>query len=169
MGANGKLHILLDAVRDYITDPTKGLPEDVFLFVSELTPLANVDLLVRDEKGRVLLSWRNDPWWGKGWHVPGGIIRLRETFDDRIQKTAQSELGTNVVYKNEPIEIRQIINSELKTRSHHITFVYECKVPDDYQIKNGSLSEFDTGFLAWHENCPDNILKCHEFYRKYFQ
>ena len=159
----------LDEVRKHIDDPSRGLPEDVFLFLSEISPLPNVDLLVRDKEGRILLAWRNDPWWGAGWHVPGGIIRVKETFEERIQKTAKAELGTAVVSTKEPVEIHQIINRDLRTRGHHITIVFECSVPDDYQIDNGDLTEHDTGFLAWHDHFPERMLRCHLFYRKYFQ
>lgn len=167
-GQESNLNEDLNRIRAYIGNPSDGLPEEVFLFLSELTPLTNVDLLVKDEKGRILLAWRNDPWWGNGWHVPGGIIRVRETFDDRIQKTALAELRTNVQYSSHPLEIRQIINKEFQTRSHHITFVYDCKLPDGYELDNGALNRFDTGYLEWHDKFPEKMLKCHEFYRKYF-
>lgn len=167
--APDNLKRLLNEIKMYIDNPMQGLPEDVFLFLSEMTPLPNVDLLVRDKTGCILLAWRNDPWWGSGWHIPGGIIRLKETFEERIQKTAQKELGTTVLYEKEPIEIRQIINKEFKSRGHHITLVFECRVPDDYQIDNGNLTEHDTGFLRWHDHFPNQMLQCHEFYRKYFK
>lgn len=32
-----------------IGDPCQGLPEEVFLFVSRVTPMINVDLLIQDE------------------------------------------------------------------------------------------------------------------------
>ena len=159
----------LDELRDYIDDPTKGLPEEVFLFATEIVPMTNVDLLVRDDLGRVLLAWRNDPWWGSGWHVPGGIIRLKETFEERIQRTAEAELHSAVTFKEKPLETVPIIAKEFKQRGHHITFVYDCKVPDDYRVNNGNLREQDTGFLAWHDTFPTEMLRCHEFYRKYFK
>lgn len=163
------LEDLLDEVRKRIDDPNKGLPEDVFIFLSQISPLPNVDLLTRDGKGRILLAWRNDPWWGSGWHVPGGIIRLQETVEERINRTAESELGTLVEFDSKPVEVHQIINKNLKSRSHHITLVYECRVSDDYQIDNGSLGKHETGYLAWHDYYPYEMLKCHEFYRKYFK
>ena len=163
-----ELEQAISIIRDSVNDPEEGLPEEVFLMASGLVPLVNTDLLVRDNSGRILLAWRNDRWWGSGWHVPGGIIRLNETFEERIQQTAINELHTNVQYSESPLEIRPIIDKRFKERSHHITFVYECKVPDDYVIDNGILSINDTGFLAWHERYPDNMLKCHEFYSKYF-
>ena len=97
------------------------------------------------------------------------VLRLHETFLERIQKTAKAELHTNVVAADEPMEIRPIIAKEFRQRSHHITFVYACQVPSDYRIDNGTLEENDSGYLAWHEKCPNQLLKCHEFYRKYFE
>lgn len=75
----------LDLIEKQIKDPTVGLPEEVFLFISRITPMINVDLLIKDESGRTLLSWRDD-YTGKGWHVPGGIIRYKEKIDTRIKK-----------------------------------------------------------------------------------
>ena len=61
-------------------DPREGLPEDLFLLATSLIPLANVDLFVHDEK-KVLLSWRDDAFHGKGWHIPGGCIRIKEACE----------------------------------------------------------------------------------------
>lgn len=160
---------LISELNSYIVDPTQGLPEDVFLFASSITPLVNVDLLVRDYSGRVLLAWRNDKWYGSGWHVPGGIIRVKETFDERIQKCALSELHSNVMYKKEPLEMFTIIEENFSERCHFFSFVYDCKMPRDYVIDNTGLTEIDTGYLKWHDKFPENMVRCHEIYRKYFR
>ena len=39
---------------------TVGLLEELFLFVSRLSPLINVDLLNQDDGGRTLLTWQSD-------------------------------------------------------------------------------------------------------------
>ncbi len=164
-----ELSNLIARIRTYIEDPTQGLPEEIFLFATEITPMTNVDLLVRDENGRILLAWRNDQWYGNGWHVPGGIIRVKESFDERIQKCAQDELHTMVQYQKEPLEMFQIIEKEFHTRCHFYSFVFDCKVPDDYMIENGNLKKDDTGYLKWHERFPENMLRCHNIYKKYFR
>ena len=144
------------------------MPEEVFLFATEITPMVNVDLLIQDQEGRILLSWRDDIFYGQGWHVPGGILRLQETFEERIQKTAISEIGCEVISSSSPAEIVPIIVKSMKTRSHFITFVYKCRLPDGVEISNGTRKENEAGYLAWHKGCPDNILEVHNFYRKYF-
>ena len=47
-------------------NPTKGLPEDLFLFATTLILCANVDLFVTDNTNRLLLTWRDDEFYGKG-------------------------------------------------------------------------------------------------------
>ena len=50
-----------------IKDPKKGLGEEIFLFVSRITPLINVDLLIKNEKGQTLLTWRDDIYYWRHW------------------------------------------------------------------------------------------------------
>lgn len=54
------------------------LSEEVFLFISRVTPLVIVDLLIQDSVRRTLLTWRSDQFYGLGWHVPSGIIRYKK-------------------------------------------------------------------------------------------
>ena len=150
-----------------VTDPSQGLPDEVFFYISRMTPLVNVDLLIKDENGRTLLSWRNDQHCGKGWHVPGGIIRLKEKLEERILKVAETEIGTTVKFDVVPIAVNEIIDKELKLRSHFISILYNCFLSSKFIPKNIGLSDKDAGYLMWHDSCPDDILKYHEIYRKY--
>ena len=87
----------IDALENLVVDSRQGLPEDLFLFVTRLTPMINVDLLIRDGEGRTLLTWRDDGYdYSPGWHIPGGIIRYKECRGERVQAVAQKELGTSV-------------------------------------------------------------------------
>ncbi len=91
-------------LKQEVSNPSKGLPDDLFYYISSTTPIINVDLLLKDENGRTLLSWRDDPHSGKGWHIPGGIIRFKETIEERINEVAKIEIGTPVKpFKSEPI------------------------------------------------------------------
>ena len=163
-----QLNGILDEVRGYIDDPQVGLPEEVFLFATEITPMVNVDLLIRDESNRILLSWRDDPYHGKGWHVPGGILRVRESFDDRIHKTALNEIGCDVNYTKTPIDIVPIVSFDRKTRCHFISFIFECQLNDSFEIDNGQKKRNEIGFLEWFKRYPEDMIKEHEFYKKYF-
>lgn len=149
-----------------ILNPSSGLPEDVFLFISRITPMINVDLLTKDENGRTLLSWRDDQYVGKGWHLPGGIVRFKEKLETRILKVAEKELGTVVEFDPVPIAINQII-CEHNTRGHFISILYKCFLSSKYIPKNIGLTPKDVGYLKWHDSCPENMVKVHEIYRKY--
>ncbi|MDD5746082.1 MAG: NUDIX hydrolase, partial [Candidatus Omnitrophica bacterium] len=59
-------------LNEKVTNPSAGLPQELFYYISSITPMINVDLLVKDEKGRTLLAWRDDRYSGRGWHIPGG-------------------------------------------------------------------------------------------------
>ena len=57
------------------------------------------------EKKNTLLAWRDDHLNGKGWHIPGGIIRFKESIKKRINEVAKNEIGTLVdFYHTEPFE-----------------------------------------------------------------
>ena len=78
---------LSKAIEENHVKPTEGLPIKLFEFCTTLLPFINVDLLVVNTNNQILLSWRNDKHYGAGWQIPGGIIRMMETLEDRIQKT----------------------------------------------------------------------------------
>ena len=79
-----------EAIREILEGikPEEGLGEDLFLLVSSLVPIVNVDLLVYNDKGQFLLTWRDDPHCGCGWHIPGGCVRFKETCEERIRKVS---------------------------------------------------------------------------------
>ncbi|HNW44013.1 MAG TPA: NUDIX domain-containing protein [Elusimicrobiales bacterium] len=150
-----------------VPDPSLGLPDDVFYYVSRVTPMVNVDLLVKDEKGRTLLAWRNDQYAGQGWHLPGGIVRFRETLETRILKVAETEIGAAVTFEPQPLAINQIINPALDIRGHFISVLYKCSLSGAFEPRNEGVARTDAGYLKWHETCPDDLLKLQDIYRKF--
>ena len=163
------LHLAIQTLEKTIENPRIGLPEDIFFFISRLTAMVNVDLLVRDKHKGILLSWRDTVFSGAGWHVPGGIIRFKESLEERIKQVALSELGTQVEYNPVPIAINQIEKSH-KTRGHFISFLFNCYVSDDFIPDNSSRKPTDSGYLQWHQNCPDNLIKVHDrLYREFIE
>jgi colanic acid biosynthesis protein WcaH len=145
--------------------PAQGLPEELFLFASGITPLVNVDLLVQDGQGRTLLAWRSDHYSGTGWHVPGGIVRFKERLETRVQKVAECELGSRVTFDPKPVAINQLIHPSRNARGHFLSLLYFCCLPDGFEIANPDRTPSDPGYLQWHEVCPPNLVYCHEIYR----
>jgi ADP-ribose pyrophosphatase YjhB (NUDIX family) len=150
-----------------VPDPSLGLPDSVFYYISRTTPLVNVDLLIKDESGCTLLSWRNDPLAGIGWHLPGGIVRFKETLETRVEKVAEIEIGKIVRFEPTPIAVHQLIHQEREIRGHFISLLYKCFLSSTFKPENERLSSEDAGFLMWHDHCPENLLPIHEIYRKY--
>ena len=161
---------LLEAIAvmvEHVPDPSQGLPDELFYYISRMTPLVNVDLLTKDEKGRTLLAWRDDQYAGKGWHIPGGIVRHRETLAARVNKVAESELGTAVSFDPTPIALNELINPTRPTRGHFISILYRCFLPSSFTPRNEGLSVHDPGYLEWHTHSPTNLIRAHEIYRRY--
>ena len=160
---------LQDVMAEEEVNPTEGLPLDLFEFSTTLLPFVNVDLLILNEKNQILLSWRDDAHYGKGWQIPGGIIRMMETIEERIQKTAIREIGCKVDYDPNPIAVHENIMREQRAglenqleRAHNIALLYRCHVPDGYVIDNRELKDTDEGFLRWFDKFPENLLECHK-------
>lgn len=156
----------LKTLDGHSSNPQRGLPEDIFLFISRKTPMINVDLLIKDENGRILLAWRKDKYCGAGWHVPGGIIRYKEKIEKRIKEVARLEIGAPVKFDKNPIAVRQFILNQ-KERAHFISLLYHCFLVSDFKPQNKGLKPGDAGYLKWHDKPPANLIKVHETYRKY--
>ena len=153
--------------------PEEGLGRDLFLKISSLVPIINVDLLVYNDQGQFLLTWRNDPHCGQGWHVPGGCIRFKETCEDRIQKVAQKELGiTDIQFDKDPIKVFEIFSHEHRDiknqneRAHFITLVYKCYAPANFCIVSQSMKTGEVGYMQWFDHLPDNLLSIQSCYRE---
>ena len=154
------LNIIIDELDDKLDDPSKGLPEDIFLFFSRNTPIVNVDLLILNNKGEKLLTWRGGDYYSPGWHIPGGIVRYKESLYDRVVQVAKTELGADVDFKLEPIMINEVIRAQdRKNRGHFISFLFSCTLISDPIRKKGY------GEHAWFKMCPGNIIPVHLMYK----
>jgi ADP-ribose pyrophosphatase YjhB (NUDIX family) len=153
-------------LRSALTDPGKGLPEEVFLLISELIPMVNVDLLIKDAGGRTLLTWRDDPYYEPGWHVPGGVVRFKEKLEDRVRAVARDELGAGVTFDRSPAAINEVIRPPQRTRAHFISLLFRCALtsaPDDTLRHVSGRPKRDQ--WKWHTVCPQNIISVQEMYR----
>jgi ADP-ribose pyrophosphatase YjhB (NUDIX family) len=160
-----KIIYLLESL---IKNPSEGLPEDIFLFISRITPMINVDLLIKNKYNHTLLTWRNDSYYSSGWHIPGGIFRYMETISGRIRAVAVSELGAKIRFKKDPLAINEGIDPSKKNRGHFISLLYECRLISSLD-KNIRYEKGipKPGEWAWHDKCPKDIIPVHEIYRKF--
>ena len=67
-----------------------------FLHIVDATPLVSIDLILRNERGEILLGRRaNRPAQGM-WFVPGGRIRKNERVLEALPRISQRELGVTI-------------------------------------------------------------------------
>ena len=72
------------------------LNDTEFLRIIAATPLVSIDLILRNERGEVLLGQRlNKPAQGC-WFVPGGRIWKNERVADALRRISQRELGITI-------------------------------------------------------------------------
>jgi ADP-ribose pyrophosphatase YjhB (NUDIX family) len=147
---------------------TRGLPEEVFLFVSSLTPMLNVDLLIRDADGRTLLTWRHDAFYGPGWHIPGGIIRFKELAANRIAAVAASELGAEVSFRPDPLCICELFNNTRDVRGHFVSQLFDCTLLSELDpARRFDANAPCNGAWLWHDSAPDNLIPAQERFRPF--
>ncbi|MBU4046435.1 MAG: NUDIX domain-containing protein [Gammaproteobacteria bacterium] len=165
-----ELKELITALEARIADPKQGLSEAVFDLVTRLTPMVNVDLLLKDSENRTLLTWREDRFYGLVWHIPGGIIRFKETAAQRINKVAETELGTTVEFNETPLTITEMMNQGRDTRGHFISLLYECRLigPLAPHLAHESGTPRH-GAWAWHDTCPQDLIAPQRVFRKYIE
>lgn len=171
MGENHSAETIKERLKDVKSED--GLGQELFLLVSSLTPIVNVDLLVYNGKGQFLLTWRNDSHCGQGWHVPGGCIRFKETFGERIKSVALAELGiSDIAYDKEPLKVSEIIENghrdicDQNERAHFVTLVFKCYAPTGFCIDNQKVAKGEVGYMKWFDHLPDNLLSIQSFYRE---
>jgi colanic acid biosynthesis protein WcaH len=157
------------ALDAWVGEPVDGLPLEFFLFLSRFTPIVNVDLLIQDDRRRTLLTWRQDETYGAGWHVPGGIIRYKETAEDRIRATARRELGAEVAFDPQPIAVEPAIDPDRRERGHFISLVYRCRLlgPPNPALRYVQ-GEPRRDQWAWHTGCPPDLIAAQAHYRRFF-
>lgn len=150
-----------------VGDATRGLPEPVFSLVGRLTPVVNVDLLIKNDRGETLLTWRHDALY-LGWHVPGGVVRFKERMSQRVAEVARLELGATVSMKAEPCAINEIITLERDARGHFVSFLFECTLTSalDETLRHRGGAP-NNGEWAWHAAYPAQMIDPHHVYRRF--
>lgn len=155
----------LESILALLESPRNGLPLNVFHFVSQLTPLINVDLLVRNAAGETLLTWRHDEFYGPGWHIPGGIIRFKEYAADRIAKVADIELGANVDFDPTPLTMLEKVAPHRDIRGHFISLLYRCTLTSPLRADWAFNPDNPVnGHWAWFKTPPTDLIPVHHDY-----
>ena len=111
---------VLDAI-----DGSAGIGKTLFESISRLTPAVSVELIIKSQDQQSsLLTWRDDELYGPGWHVPGGVVRFKETLTSRVDKVLKHEIGVSASKIEGPIGFHEIFNNQRDIRGHFISFVF---------------------------------------------
>jgi len=132
-----------------LSNPEKGLPGEVFNALTRIVPFSACELVVVNTKKEILLTYREDRWW-KGWHIPGGLLRMNEDFKTRLGKVAKNELGA----KLKSFKFLFPINYKKTPRGHDVSLVFLC-------ILTGKLQHG-----TFFKNLPKNTIKEHNILYK---
>jgi colanic acid biosynthesis protein WcaH len=131
--------------------------------------MVNVDLLIKNEQAHTLLTWRDDGYCAPGWHVPGGILRFKETICSRIHAVADSELGARVRFDAVPLAVSEIRHPSRQVRGHFVSLLYRCTLesPPDPRLRHRQGHPIP-GQWAWHDSSPADLIDVHAIYRPFF-
>ena len=105
-----------------------------WLEVIQRTPLVSIDLILRDEQGRVLLGLRSNRPAQNTWFVPGGVIRKNETLDQAYARIAKTELDLEL--SREQASFRGVYQhfyednfaGEPNIPTHYVVLAYEFTI-----------------------------------------
>jgi len=128
-----------------IDNPHEGLPQPIFDALCGIVPFVACELVVINKKREILLEWRHDRWWC-GWHFPGGLLRFRESFEERLDKVAWDELGINLV----SYQFLFAKDYSQGLRGHTISLVFLCQT--SMKPKKGKF----------FKKMPENIIESHK-------
>jgi colanic acid biosynthesis protein WcaH len=105
------------------------IPQDIYAQIVHLLPIPCVDLLVEDEKGRVLMIKRaNEPAKGQWW-FPGGRVHFLETREQAAVRKLKEECGLEALQVKEMGTYDVILNMpDDANPSHGITTLFHIKV-----------------------------------------
>jgi ADP-ribose pyrophosphatase YjhB (NUDIX family) len=145
-----------------VLDSRQGLPESLFLLVSRCTPLVNVDLLIKNDQGETLLTWRHDQFYGPGWHIAGGIVRFKETMIERVAKVARQEIGCDAVVIGDCLQVTEIQHPDRHVRGHFISHLFKCELEGSPDASRRAVLEAPKhGQWAWFSDPPENLIPQH--------
>lgn len=147
----------------------KELGSELYHLCSALMPSVNVDVLLRSDDG-IYLRWRDDDFYGPGWHVPGGVVRHKETLLWRVTKVLEHECGVKVagLSEREADSVRELFHSSRCIRGHFISIAYVMRL-DDLISGGGVVDELIYGKGKFFDVMPPDLIIQHQrAYGHYF-
>ncbi|MDB5617775.1 NUDIX domain-containing protein [Tardiphaga sp.] len=143
------------------------LDDDMFRPIVRHAPLPSIDLLIRDERGFLLLGLRNNEPARGTFFVPGGCIRKNETIASAFARIAREEttLNANIDQARFVGIFEQMYPanrfSEAGYGTHYVSLAYELKLPERPMLTPDAQHQE----LVWMQSYDD---RAHPYNRVYF-
>jgi colanic acid biosynthesis protein WcaH len=146
------------------------LEPGIFKIVVTHTPLVSIDLIVRDQAGRVLLGFRRNRPARGSWFVPGGRINKGETLDAAFQRLTLVELGLKIA--REQASFRGVFEHFYPdyfagdgVATHYIVLAHDLRINELDRLPEAQHSDY-----RWFS--PDELLvdpQVHDNVKVYFK
>ncbi|MBB1441344.1 GDP-mannose mannosyl hydrolase [Shewanella sp. SG41-4] len=146
------------------------LPFETFKTIIKHTPLISIDLIVSDQKGRILLGKRNNRPAQGYWFVPGGRILKGESMSVAFKRLTLNEIGVEFEFENAkligPFEHFYKDNVSVEDFStHYIALGYRLEVNENL-LKLPSEQHDEYKWMSEEQILND--LHVHKHSRWYF-
>ena len=160
--STSKNSLLSKIITLFSIDAKEGLGKPLFEAISGMVPNVNVDLLCYDKKNRFALVYREDKFYGPGWHIPGGVLRFKENLESRLVLTAKNELNIDKLEYISRVNVAEIFATDRDIRGHFISFLYKAKSNDLIRIDDyNANTKYIDGSVAMFYSPPRDVIKQH--------
>ncbi|MHC4062059.1 MAG: GDP-mannose mannosyl hydrolase, partial [Planctomycetota bacterium] len=109
---------------------------DEYAEVVKKTALVSIDLVVKNERGEILVGLRNNAPAKGSWFVPGGRILKDERIAEAFERIAYDELGIRPAFKDarflgvfEHLYPNNFTEKE-EFSTHYVVLAYEIKIAE---------------------------------------
>ena len=146
------------------------LSDGDFRQLIKTAPLVSIDLVVRDDTGRILLLWRKTNPAKGFFFVPGGRIRKNETIEAAMARISRNELGA--VANLSDARLIGVYNHIYDTNrfdeegygTHYVSVTYEVR-KNHYE----NIGDDDHGEFVWlSEGDLMTRNDVHQYVKNYF-
>lgn len=114
----------------------------MFPFSSKSLQMTDLDLFVRSDQTRTLLTWREDGIGLLGCYIPGGVGWFEKQRADSIAAFTGSELGAPVTFMRKSLSIPEATHPSRKILRKMAT----------------SMGRLCPGHCAWHLDRSDDCI-----------
>lgn len=139
----------------------KKLPHKIFLETFKLVPRVAINLVIKNDKGEILLTKRAIPPMKGYWHIPGGFLEKGEGLLECVKRIATKEIGIDINADVEQLGTFEDLDED--PRGHIIDIMYGYKLKSNLPQRQTS----ESAEIKFFKNIPEKIGFNHKDYLLY--